>query len=103
MRRYAAVFIAGSAFIFAACAQEHIYAKVCADTEVKPVVRVVDDKCDQQSTNDRYRWRYYQPEVWIDPVGKPLPDKKYSYGEPNDAETVVRIPEKDGGTGYSVH
>lgn len=81
--------------------QKHTYAKVCADTEANPVVRVDDDKCDRQSTSKRYRWRHYEPQVWVPANGKPLPDTKWSYDEPSDAETLVRIP-ASGGSGYGV-
>lgn len=88
------------ATLFGCKTQEHTYAKVCADTEVKPVVRAPDAKCEAKSTSQRYRWRYYEPQVWIDPVGKKLFDGKYRYAEPADSETLVRIPEDEGGTAY---
>lgn len=90
------------ATLFGCKGPAHVYAKVCADTEAKPVVRAADSRCEESDTDDRFRWRYYEPQVWIDPVGKPLFDKKYWYAEPDDSETLYRIPEDKGGTAYSV-
>lgn len=77
---------------------DHMYAKVCADTDTGE--RAPDDKCDRVSTSERYRWTYYGPQVWIDPVGKKLP-KNGKLKEPSDSETLVRISEENGGTAIS--
>lgn len=80
------------------CAPAPLHAKICADTELTQ--RALDERCDEVSTSQRFRWVYYDPQVVIPAVGGKLPRHIGTFREPDG--TVVRIPAEGGVTARQV-